>query len=520
MDDRSKLVKSLSADELRRLMERLKKGQPGVERIARAPRDGSPLPLSFAQERLWFLDRLGASATAYNVPAAVRLAGALDAPGLQRAFAAVVRRHEALRTTFGESDGVPFQVIADEPDVPLPLVDLTALPAAARQREALRLATAEAGRPFDLRRGPLVRTLLFRLAPAEHVLTVTLHHIVSDGWSTGVLIREMAALYEAFAAGRQSPLPELPIQYADYAVWQRRRLRGEALDKELAFWRERLAGTPPLELPTDRPRPPQASFAGGHRPVALADGLPSLLAALCRETEGTPFMALLAAFEALLLRYSGQTDFAVGAPVANRGRSETEGLIGFFVNTLALRSSLADGLTFRTLLARVKEGTLAAFAHEDMPFDKLVEELQPEREAGRNPIFQVITTLQNQPRPELAMGGLALSPVEVDNATAKVDLTLAWGEHAGRLQGSIEYSSALFDAATAERLARHFGTLLGGALASPDQTLWQLPLLDEAERRQTLVDWNRTRSDYPREAAIHELFELEAARAPGAVAVE
>jgi amino acid adenylation domain-containing protein len=520
MDDRSKLVKSLSADELRRLMERLKKGQPGEERIGRAPRDGSPLPLSFAQERLWFLDRLGASTTAYNVPAAVRLAGALDAPVLQRAFAAVVRRHEALRTTFGESDGVPFQVIAAEPDVPLPLVDLAALPAAARQREALRLATAEAGRPFDLGRGPLFRTLLFRLAPPEHVLTVTLHHIVSDGWSTGVLIREMAALYEAFAAGRPSPLPELPIQYVDYAAWQRRRLRGEALDKELAFWRERLAGTPPLELPTDRPRPAQASFAGGHRPMALADALPPLLNALRRETEGTLFMALLAAFETLLLRYSGQTDFAVGAPVANRGRSETEGMIGFFVNTLALRSSLADGLTFRALLARVKEGTLAAFAHEDMPFDKLVEELQPEREAGRNPVFQVITTLQNQPRTELAMGSLGLSLIEVDNATAKVDLTLSWSEDAGRLMGGIEYSSVLFDAATAERLARHFEVLLGGALANPDQTLWELPLLDAAERRQTLIDWNRTASDYPRETPIHELFEAEVARAPGAVAVE
>ncbi len=521
MDDRSKLVKSLSADDLRRLMERLKKGQGSAGRIGRAPRDGAPLPLSFSQERLWFLDRLGAGASAYNVPAAVRLAGALDPSALQRTFAEVARRHEALRTTFGERDGVPFQVIAAELGVPLPVADLSALPAEASERETLRLATEEAGRPFDLARGPLFRTLLFRLGAAEHVLTVTLHHIVSDGWSTGVLVREMAALYDAFAAGRPSPLPELPIQYADYAVWQRQRLQGEALEKELAFWRERLTGVPPLELPTDRPRPAQASFRGGHRAVELAADALSGLNALCRESEGTTlYMVLLAGFETLLLRYSGQDDFAVGAPVANRGRSETEGLIGFFVNTLALRATLAGDLTFRGLLRRVKETTLAAFAHEDMPFDKLVEELQPDREPGRNPLFQVITTLQNQPRTELAMGGLELEGLGVETGTAKVDLTVAWAEADGRLYGSLEYSSALFDGATAERLARHFATLLGGAVADPDRTLWELPLLDAAERRQTLVDWNRTAAPFPREAAIHELFAAQAARHPGAVAVE
>src|SRR5436305_509727 len=521
MDDRSKLVKSLSADDLRRLMEKLKKGQgAAVERIGPAPRDGAPPPLSFAQERLWFLDRLGAGAAIYNVPAAVRLSGRLDAEGLRRTFEEIVRRHEALRTTFDARDGVPFQVIAEEPAVPLPVADLAALPAAAREREMLRLATEEAGRPFDLLLGPLFRSSLFRLGGEEHVLALTLHHIVSDGWSAGVLIREMVALYDAFCAGRPSPLPALPIQYADYAVWQRRRLSGEALAGELAFWRERLAGTPPLELPTDRPRQAAASSQGGHRPAEVAAAALPGVNALAREAEGTLNMALLAAFETLLLRYSGQADFAVGTPVANRNRSETEGLIGFFVNTLALRSSLAGGLTFRALLRRVREGALAAFAHEEMPFDKLVEELQPEREAGRNPLFQVVLTLQNQPRPELTMGGLSLTRVEVETGTAKFDLTFSWSEEGGRLLGNIEYNAALFDGATAERLGRHFATLLAAAAADPGATLWELPLLDEAERRQTLIDWNRTARPYPSETPVHELFEGWVERAPRAVAVE
>ncbi len=521
MDDRSKLVKSLSADELRRLMEKLKKGQgAAVERIGRAPRDGAPLQLSFAQERLWFLDHLGAGAAIYNVPAAVRLTGRLGAAALRHTFEEIVRRHEALRTTFDARDGVPFQVIAEAPSVPLPVADLSALPAAAREREMRWLATEEAVRPFDLLRGPLLRAALVRLGSEEHVLALTIHHIVSDGWSVGVLIREMAALYDAFCAGRPSPLPELPVQYADYAVWQRRRLSGETLEKELAFWRARLAGTPPLELPTDRLRTAAASFHGGHRPVEVAAAVLPRVHALAREAEGTLNMILLAAFETLLLRYSGQTDFAIGTPVANRNRSETEGLIGFFVNTLALRSSLAEGLTFRGLLRRVREGTLAAFAHEEMPFDKLVEELQPEREAGRNPLFQVVLTLQNQPRPELVMGGLGLGAVEVETGTAKFDLTFSWGEEGGRLLGSVEYSAALFDGATAERLGRHFATLLIAAAANPGQTLWELPLLDEAERRQTLIDWNRTARPYPGETPVHELFAAWAERTPQAVAVE
>ncbi len=400
------------------------------------------------------------------------------------------------------------------------MADLSALPAAAREREMLRLATAEAGRPFDLARGPLFRAALFRLGEEEHVLAVTLHHVVSDGWSAGVLIREMAALYGAFSAGLPSPLPELPIQYADYAVWQRRRLGGETLEKELAFWRARLAGTPPLELPTDRPRPAQATSQGGQRRVEVAPAALPRAHALAREVEGSLYMVLLAVFETLLLRYSGQADFAVGTPVANRNRGETEGLIGFFVNTLVLRSSLAEGLTFRGLLRRVTESTLAAFAHEEMPFDKLVEELQPDREGGRNPLFQVVLTLQNQPRPALAMGDLSLAVVDVETATAKFDLTFSWSEEEGRLRGGVEYSAALFDGATAERMGRHFATLLAGAAAAPDLDLWALPLLDAAERRQTLADWNRTARPYPGESPVHELFEAWAERAPGAVAVE
>ncbi|HEV2844227.1 MAG TPA: amino acid adenylation domain-containing protein [Thermoanaerobaculia bacterium] len=520
MGDRSKLVKSLSADELRRLTQRLKKGQGGTERIGRAPRDGGPLPLSFSQERLWFLNRFAPGNPAYNMPSFVRLAGRLDIAALRRTLAEVARRHESLRTTFGERDGVPFQVIAPAAEIPLPLADLSALPSPACDGEMLRLAAVEARWRFDLAHGPLFRTVLVRLAAGEHVLLLNLHHIVSDGWSQEVLIREVSALYEALAEGRPSPLPDLPLQYADYAVWQRNRLQGEALEKELTFWRERLAGTPPLELPSDRPRPLQPSFRGGYRELDVPEDAAGRLQALCRAEESTSYTALLAAFQALLLRYSGQTDFAVGSPAANRAHSELEGGIGFFVHTLALRAVLAGRPTFRELLRRAKETIVEAWSHEEVPFERIVEDLHPEREAGRNPIFQVILTLRSQSQQALSMGGLEVSPLDAGTGTAKVDLLLAWREDAGRLLGTLEYSSDLFDASSAGRMARHAVALLQGALEDPDRSLWELPLMDEAERRQTLADWNRTASTYPRDAAVHELFEEQAERNGGAVALE
>ncbi|HSG40609.1 MAG TPA: condensation domain-containing protein, partial [Thermoanaerobaculia bacterium] len=455
-------VRSLSVEEIRRLGARLKKG--GAERIGRAPRDGGPLPLSFAQERLWFLDRFAPGDPVYNIPAFVRLTGRLDTPALRRTLTEVTRRHESLRTTFGERDGVPFQVIAPTSKVPLPLADLSALPVPLREGEMLRLATREARRSFDLARGPLFRATLLRLADHDHGLLLNLHHVVTDGWSQGVLVREMAVLYEALAAGRLSPLPEPPIQYADYAVWQRNRLRGELLEKEVAFWRQRLAGTPPLEMPADRKPSQEPSFRGDRLDLSVPAEVAGRLQALCRKEKVTSYMALLAAFQILLLRYSGQTDFAVGSPVANRRRSELEGLVGYFVNTLALRVDLSGQPSFRELLARVREVAVAAFSHEEMPFERIVGELHPQRDAGRNPIYQVMLASQSQPAPELAMGGVGLSRIEVHAGTAKLDLSLTWQEQAGALFGTLEYSSDLFDTASAERIGRHAVALLRAAL--------------------------------------------------------
>ncbi|HEV2846639.1 MAG TPA: condensation domain-containing protein, partial [Thermoanaerobaculia bacterium] len=487
--------------------------------IGRVPRNGAPLPLSFSQERLWFLDQLAPGNAAYNVPSFVRLRGRLDETALRRTLAGVTRRHEALRTTFGESGGLPFQVIAPAREIALPLADLSALRGGAWEGEMLRLATEEARRPFDLVRGPLFRAGLVRLDGRDHVLLLNIHHIVSDGWSMGVLIREIAELYAALAEGRPPSLPELPIQYADYAAWQRDRLQGETLEAELAFWRQRLAGVPPLEMPTDRPRQLQPTFQGGLLSLDLPADLPDLLRALRRGEEVTSYMALLAAFQTLLLRYTGQTDFAVGSPVANRTQSELEGLVGFFVNTLPLRVDLSGGPTFRELLRRVREVTVAAFSHEEMPFERIVEELDPQREVGRNPVFQVMLALQSQPWPDLTMGGLDVSAIEAGTGGAKVDLTLAWREKAGRLLGFLEYSSDLFDAATAERMGRHAVTLLRGALEAPDRTLWELPMLSEQERHQLVATWNAA----PREAlgteVLHERFAAQAIRSPEAVAV-
>jgi acyl carrier protein len=369
--------------------------------IPRAPRtpEDTQLPLSFAQERLWFLDRLEPGRTLYNLPLVLRLEGELDAAALAAAFGEIARRHEALRTVFAERDGEPAQVVLPAAPWELPAADLAGLPAAAREREAARLSLAEAARPFDLSRGPLLRATLLRLAPGRHELLLTFHHIVSDGWSMGVLVREMGALYAAALDGRPSPLPELPVQYADFALWQRRWLTGEVLARHTAYWRERLRGLPAeTELPADRSRPAAPSHRGAEHHFALAGDQVSALEGLARREGTTPFMVLAASVLALLSRLSGRDDLAIGTPIANRNRAETEGLIGFFVNTLVLRASTTSAPAFHDLLLQVRETTLGAFAHQDMPFEKLIEELQPERDPGRTPSFQVLLALQNAPR--------------------------------------------------------------------------------------------------------------------------
>jgi amino acid adenylation domain-containing protein len=475
-------------------------------------------PASFAQRRLWFLDQLDPGGSSYNMPLAVRLAGRLDAGALAASLREVVARHETLRTTFTVRDGEPFQVVVPSGDVPLPVIDLRGSGDAGE--EARDLAAREARRPFDLSRGPLLRTVLLRLGEEEHLLLLTMHHIVSDGWSLGVLLSETAALYGAFAAGRPSPLPELPIQYADFALWQQDRLRGEGLAALLRYWSRQLHGLPPaLDLPTDMPRPARRTPAGGSRQLLLPADVAAALQALSRSAGATLFMTLLAAFQALLFRLTGQEDLAVGTPSANRGRSETQGLIGLFVNTLVLRGDLSGDPGLGELLARVRETVLEADAHQDLPFEKLVEELAPERDLGTSPLFQAMLTLHSLPAASLEWSGLRLTPFETGTGEVKFDLSLALREVPEGISGSLEYSADLFEAATADRVARCFATLVAGIAAAPDRRLSELPWVPEEDLRQLLHGWSRGGAAAPGEESLHELFEAQVERGPDAGAL-
>ncbi|REG14281.1 non-ribosomal peptide synthase protein (TIGR01720 family)/amino acid adenylation domain-containing protein/natural product biosynthesis luciferase-like monooxygenase protein, partial [Archangium gephyra] len=482
---------------------------------------GDTLPVSFAQRRMWILDQLHPLHADYNVFFALRMEGALQVDVLRRSLSEVVRRHEALRTVFRSGLEGLVQIILPESTLSLGEVDLSTLPDSAREAEVLQRAEQEAQRPFDLATGPLFRGELLRLSSSEHVLLLNMHHIVSDGWSIGVLVREVAALYEAFAQGRPSPLPELPVQYADYASWQRQWLQGEVLDTQLHWWRQQLAGAPhALELPTDKPRPSVQSFRGARVPLKLSKDLSERLVQLCQREGVTPFMALLASFQLLLSRYSNQDDISVGSPIAGRRHAEHEGLIGFFVNTLVLRARFAGAISFRELLHQVRETTLGAFAHQDVPFEKLVEELQPQRDLSRSPLFQVIFALQNAPMPEMALPGLSLRPLEVENRVTKCDASIILSSSPEGFDGVFEYATDLFEHATAARMMGHFQVLLEAALSRPEAPLSELTLSSESERQQVLVDWNQTQRDYPRDACIHHLFEQQVALRPNAIAVE
>ncbi|HZI16055.1 MAG TPA: condensation domain-containing protein, partial [Myxococcus sp.] len=483
------------------------------------PRSG-PLPLSFAQQRLWFLDQLQPGGATYNLPAPVRLSGALHVAALEQSLGHLLQRHEALRTTFPSVRGEPVQAIQPVTPFALPRVDLGAMPEGAREAEARRLAHEDALRPFDLGQGPLLRALLVRLTPSDHVLLLTMHHIVSDGWSTSVLVRELAALYEAFSSGAQPSLPPLPVQYADYAVWQREWLRGDALEAQLGYWKQQLAGAPPaLELPTDRPRPPMQTFAGAELAFALPSEVALRLEVLARQHHATVFMVLLAAWQTLLQRYSGQEDFVVGSPIAGRTHAETEGLIGFFVNTLALRARFTHTDTFASLLARVREATLGAYAHQHVPFEKLVEAVPHTRHLSRSPLFQVMFVVQNLPDAPLALPGLQLALLDASLPVAQFDLTLVLTPGPQGLSGALSYNTDLFDASTAARMAGHFQVLLEGLATAPHARLSTLPLLREDERRQLLVEWNWTDAGFPEGACVHELFEAQAQRTPDAPAL-
>ncbi|HYU36097.1 MAG TPA: amino acid adenylation domain-containing protein [Thermoanaerobaculia bacterium] len=494
--------------------------------IVPVPRDvpGGELPLSFAQQRLWVIEQIDPGSPAYSIPFAMRLTGELSPALLARAFAEVVRRHEALRTTFASREGRPVQVISPQAAVELPVVDLSGLPDRPDRSDLARqLARVEALRPFDLERGPLLRLGLVRLAGRDWLLLLTMHHIVSDGWSVGVLLREVGTLYAAFAQGLPSPLPELPVQYADFAVWQRGWLQGGVLERQLAYWTRELAGAPHvLELPTDRPRPPRKTFRGASRPVALAPALSNAVRKLCLDEGVTPFMALLAAWSALLGRHAGQDDLLVGSPIAGRNRREVEDLIGFFVNTLVLRSELEPtpgAGAFRLLLARTRRAALDAFEHQDLPFERLVEELAPERDLARTPLFQVLFVMQNAPDQSLAIPGLAVAPFTQGSQIAKFDLALSFWEEADGFAGELEHDTDLFDGSTAERLLARFEVLLAAASSEPGRPVADLPLLSSEERQQVLVEWNDTPGVPPQAASFPELFAAVASAFPEAPAV-
>jgi amino acid adenylation domain-containing protein/non-ribosomal peptide synthase protein (TIGR01720 family) len=492
---------------------------PTASIIPSAPRPPR-LPLSFAQQRLWFLDQLEPNSPLYNMAAPLRLRGPLDVEAFRRACTEVVRRHESLRTTFQKVDDQPFQVIAPPAPHPVPLVSLEAHPPANREAIASRMAREEASRPFDLTRAPLVRTTLLRLAPDDHVLLLTVHHIISDGWSETVLVREVAALYTAAMAGAEPALPELPIQYADFALWQRSWLQGEVLERQLSYWRRQLAGAPQvLELPSDRPRPATRSGEGASLWSLIPAELTEALRASARREGATLFMMLMAAFQALLHRYTGQGDIVVGTDVANRSRTETQGLIGFFVNQLALRARFEEAPTFRELLGQVRATALDAYAHQDLPFEELVKALNPERSRGHASIFQVKLLLQDVPLSELSLPGLTIQPVEVEQSSAKLDLTVFVAETPRGLECKWEYSTELFEEGAIRRMVTHYQRLLAGAVADPDCRVSALPLLSADEERQLLVGWNDTRTEYPRAACVHALFEEQVRRTPEALAV-
>src|SRR5215211_2706488 len=507
--------------------------QPNIPRREASNR----CPLSFAQERLWFLQQLEPEDTSYNIRQGIRVKGALEVGALQQSFTEIVSRHEALRTRFEMVNGEPVQVIEvpTAMNIRLHLEDLSGLPPHEREAQAMQSATEEARQPFDLQRGPLMRTRLVRLSEEEHLLLLTMHHIVSDGWSLGVFWRELERLYEAFSEKRPSPLEELPIQYADYAVWQRQWLRGELLEEQLGYWKGQLAELPILELPTDHARPAVQTHRGARQTLALSRSLTEALKELARREGVTLFMVLLGAFQVLLSRYVGQEDVAVGTPIVGRNRSETERLIGFFVNTLVMRTDLSGDPSFKEVLSRVREVCLGAYDHQDLPFEKLVEELKPERDLSRTPLFQVFFNMLNVPGSRIELPGLRMETMgrsKHGENVSKFDVTLYAREREGEIALSAVYNVELFEANTMSRMLVHFQTLLEGIVADPGRHLSDLSLLTEGERRRLpgrstgvtegvrpadpFTEWTKEEIEQP----IPRRFEQQARKHPHNIAVK
>ncbi|HEY1017220.1 MAG TPA: amino acid adenylation domain-containing protein [Herpetosiphonaceae bacterium] len=521
MSDLSKRIAGLSPEKRAVLMQQLaaKRGQVEGLRIPVQPRESNRFPLSFAQQRLWFLEQLTPGQAGFNVTTAIRLRGPLDLAALRFALDSVVARHEILRTTFVSEDGLPSQAIAPAAPVPLPLEDLSGSPD--RDERAGRLARQEAAQPVDLIHGPVVRARLLRLAETEHTLLVTLHHIVCDQWSLDLLLGELQALYAAKAGGAVPTLPPLEVQYADYAVWQREWLKADTREQLLAFWRRQLAGAPPLlELPTDAPRPPQPTYEGATIAFQLPPAALPGLHALARSESATMFMVLLAAVQALLARHSGQDDIVVGTPIANRTRSEIEPLVGLFLNTLVLRARCPGAITFRDLVRQVRESALDAYAHQELPFEVLVEELHPRRDLSYNPVFQVMFMFQNLPPAQDRPSALSWQPLDVEHATAAFDLSFSMMERDGRLLGQLTYNTDIFGAPRIQRLLSHLDHLIVAAAANPDQRIATLPLLDPAEAEQLRRLGDRGATAAPSVLTMHAVVREQAGRTPDAIALE
>ncbi len=506
----------------RALLEKYVRGNlPQVKRDANIIPRRSPAsiaPLSFGQQQLWLLAQLIPNTPVYNEAVTVHLPGPLDVAALEQSFNEILRRHEAWRTSFPTVDGQPVQKIHPAPTLTLPIVDLRYLPEFEREAEARRLATEEALLPFDLANDPLLRARLMRLDDEDHRLFLSLHHIIFDGTIYQVFLPELRALYEAFSNGKPSPLPPLPIQYPDFAAWQREWLQGDVLAEQLAYWKKQLQGAPAaLELPTDRPRPPIQTYRGLRYTFALPKQLSDALKALSGREGITLYMTLVAAFNALLYRYTGQEDVLAGTTTGGRQQPGVQKLMGFFLNTLVLRTNLSGNPTFRELLQRVREVALEAHAHQDLPFEYLVKELQPERNLAQNPLIQVMLSLE-PPLPALP-SGWTMTLTDVDTRTSKFDLSLELDDRPEGLVGWFEYSTDLFDATTIERMAGHWQTLLQAIVDAPELRLSELPLLTETEREQLLVEWNATQIVYPEDKCIHQLFEVQVERTPDAVAL-
>jgi amino acid adenylation domain-containing protein len=487
--------------------------------ITKVPREAKLLP-SINQRRFWFIDQLQPN-TAFNCYEAFRIKGSLNIASLEQGLSEIVRRHEVLRTTFSAIEGEPLQVILPAQKLRLTLLDLRDITdATERETDAERIIAEEVERPFDLAKGPLFRARLLCLDTDEHLLLLTMHHIVGDAWSMGILFNELTALYEAFCNGNPSPLPELLIQYVDFAHWQSHWMQGEVLQQELFYWKERLKSAPEVtELPTDYPRPAVQNFRGASEPVVISKSLTEALKTLSRKQGVTLFMTLLAAFKILLHRYTGQEDLVLGSPIAGRIRDDIENLIGLFINTLVLRTDLSGNPTFRSLLRRVREVALGAYAHQEVPFEKLIEALHLERSLSFTPLFQVMFVLQNTPESTLKLVGSTVSPVWIKRETTLFDLFLSLAERDEGLHGALSYRTDLFDKTTICRMIGRFEVLLQGIVADPDRRISTLPLLMETEKHQLLVEWNDTKRDYPQDKCIHQLFEEQVERTPEAVAV-